>query len=375
MKKILLMPDSFKGTISANQFCSISEKNIKSVLPNCKVISYPMADGGEGTVDCFLMMEGFEKINVNVKNAYMEKIETYYAKKGETAVIESAKCVGLPMFEDRKNPGITTTYGIGEMILSAVESGCKNIIIGLGGSCTNDAGVGMAAALGVKFFDYDGNEFLPVGFTLEKIKTYSNDEIIKNLKGVTISAMCDIDNKLCGNNGAAFVFAPQKGADEEAVKKLDKNLKSLAHIVKDVSNIDYSNFKGSGAAGGMGFGVLAFLGGSLESGVNKVLDLIDFENVAKDCDLIITGEGKLDTQSLKGKTVIGISRRAKKIKVPVIAVVGDTSDEFEKCYDEGVNAVFTTNMKAIDFSKSKNDALLNLENIMYSIVNLIKIFI
>ena len=349
MKKIILIPDSFKGTLSAAEFCHISSDVLKKHFPATEIISLPLADGGEGTTDCFLTMDGYTKVTATVKNAFMEDITGYYAVKGNTAVMEMAMCASLPSAKGRENPATTTTYGVGQLICHAVENGAKKIILGLGGSCTNDAGTGMAAALGVQFFDKDGNSFIPTGETLDKITAFNTENTDILLKDVEITAMCDIDNPLYGKNGAAYIFAPQKGADSEMVAVLDEKLKYIASFTEKQTGNNYYDIKGAGAAGGMGFGVCAFLGGSLKPGVNLILETIGFENQLSDTDLIITGEGRLDSQSLSGKAVIGISRIAQKYNVPVIAVVGSVADDVSPVYTQGVTAVFTTNTQPVPF--------------------------
>ena len=349
MKKIILIPDSFKGTLSAAEFCHISSDVLKKHFPATEIISLPLADGGEGTTDCFLTMDGYTKVTATVKNAFMEDITGYYAIKGDTAVMEMAMCASLPSAKGRENPATTTTYGVGQLICHAVENGAKKIILGLGGSCTNDAGTGMAAALGVQFFDKDGNSFIPTGETLDKITAFNTENTDILLKDVEITAMCDIDNPLYGKNGAAYIFAPQKGADSEMVAVLDEKLKYIASLTEKQTGNNYYDIKGAGAAGGMGFGVCAFLGGSLKPGVNLILETIGFENQLSDTDLIITGEGRLDSQSLSGKAVIGISRIAQKYNVPVIAVVGSVADDVSPVYTQGVTAVFTTNTQPVPF--------------------------
>ena len=373
MEKCLVMPDSFKGTVSAIEFCDIAKEAIKEKFPFCEVVCFPIADGGEGTADCFLQLEGYEKKYVTVSDAYMSPCQVYYAQKGEVAVVELAKCAGLPQFENRKNPCLTTTFGVGEMIAKAIESGAKKIILGLGGSCTNDGGTGMAFALGAKFYDKDKKEIFPKGDNLNEISYIDLQETKEKLKGISVVAMCDINNPLFGENGAAYVFAPQKGADKNMVAKLDNNLRSLSFTVEKITGENFSETAGVGAAGGAGFGVLAFLGGSLSAGIDIVLDTINFEKEAENAKIIFTGEGRLDKQSLGGKAVIGIARRAKLLNKPVIAVVGSAEDEFEKSYQEGVSCVFTTNLKAIDFKESKKDAKKNLKYTFQNIVRLIEV--
>lgn len=370
MKKAILMPDSFKGTMSSSEICAIMKSEILKHFPDCEIKSIPVADGGEGTVDCFLEAMGGERVTLTVKGPFMEDIEGFYAivDGGNTAIIEMAAAASLPMVLGRENPRITTTYGVGQLIRDAVSRGCKKIIVGLGGSCTNDMGVGAAAGAGALFYDADGNMFVPTGATLDKIEKIDVSALTKLLDSVKITAMCDIDNPLYGESGAAYVFAPQKGADAETVKLLDDNLRACADTVKHKLGADVAMLPGSGAAGGMGAGMVAFFGAELKSGIDTALDTVGFEKIAADADVIFSGEGKIDSQSLRGKVVIGIAQRAKKIGVPVIAVVGDIGDNMDSAYDMGVGAIYSINRVAVDFSKakmrSKSDLALTVDTVM-----------
>lgn len=342
MEKFIIMPDSFKGTMSSIEVCEIMKKVIKSKHPDSEIISLPIADGGEGTVDCFIHALGGKKIYKTVTGPYGEKIQGFYGINGKTAVIETAAAAGFSTAEGAGNPAIATTYGVGELIKDAIERGSKKVILGLGGSCTNDGGAGMACALGVKFYDGAGKAFLPTGGTLSAIKKIDVSEINDRLAGISVEAMCDIDNPLYGPRGAAYVFAPQKGADPDMVKKLDHNLKCFAKCIEQNLGILVATLSGGGAAGGMGAGAYAFLNAGLRQGIDVILDLFDFEALIKGCTAIFTGEGKLDRQSLGGKVVVGIARRAKLQHVPVIAVVGCISGDVTEVFREGVTAVYTT---------------------------------
>lgn len=373
MKKCLIMPDSFKGTLSAVQICEIMKKQINKHFPDCNVIAIPVADGGEGTVDSFLYASNAKKIEIITSGPYGECIKTYYAKIEDTAIIEMASAAGLPMVENNKNPIKTTTYGVGTIIKEVVKNGCKNIIVGLGGSCTNDGGVGMARALGTIFYDERGQEIVPYSNEFYKIAHIDNSATEKFLKDCKITAMCDIDNPLCGKKGASYIFGPQKGANSEMVFELDKNLKHLSNIILKSLRKDVCNMPGAGAAGGMGAGIVAFLNGNLKSGIDTVLDFIEFEKLSKNADIIFTGEGKIDSQSLRGKVVIGIAQRAKKQNIPVIAVVGTIGEGADGAYDMGVSSIFSINRQAVDFEKSKYCSAENLEKTMDSILRFYKI--
>ncbi len=376
MKKAILMPDSFKGTMSSSEICAIMRQRILEYFPDCAVSSIPVADGGEGPAHCFLEAMGGERVSVRVKGPFMEDIDSFYGivqTSCKTAVIEMAAAASLPMVSGRENPRVTTTYGVGQLIRHAIENGCKKLIVGLGGSCTNDMGAGAAAGAGAKFFDKSGKEFVPTGATLEQIANIDLSELNILLQGIEVVAMCDIDNPLYGPTGAAYVFAPQKGADADTVKLLDANLVAAADTVKARLGIDVADIPGAGAAGGMGAGMVAFFGARLMPGIETVLDTVDFDHIAADADFIFTGEGKIDSQSLRGKVVIGIAGRAKKLNTPVIAVVGDIGDNMEPAYEMGVSAIFSTNRVAVDFSKAKLRAKSDMSLTMDTVLRTLKL--
>jgi glycerate kinase len=369
MKNILLIPDSFKGTMSSEEICSIMDKAIKVHYPDAKVKQIPVADGGEGSVDAFLQALGGEKRTLTVQGPFGEPMESFYGVvKGSTAIIEMAACAGLPLVGDELHPERTTTYGVGELILAAAKSGCKEIIVGLGGSATNDAGCGAAAACGVLFKDDKGKAFIPTGGTLHQVASIDCSGLDKSLKNISITTMCDIDNPFYGTKGAAYIFGPQKGADAEMVKILDANLESLAKVISKDCKLDVQAIPGSGAAGGMGGGMAAFFGSALQMGIETVLDTVNFGKLLETADMVLTGEGKIDSQSLRGKVVIGVARRAKKANVPVLAVVGDISDDVEGAYDEGVSGIFSNNRLAVDFKIAKKrahkDMAMTIDNLM-----------
>jgi glycerate kinase len=369
MKKVILVPDSFKGTMSSMQICNIMEEQIKKYFPKSQTVKIPIADGGEGSVESLVRAVGGKLVDIKVKGPYFENIDSFYGilSDGETAVIEMAAAAGLPIVGERKNPSKTTTYGVGELIRHAILNGCKNIIIGLGGSCTNDGGAGMAAAIGVKLINNDGKEFVPVGGTLSQIEKIDLSDAL-DLSKINITAMCDVDNPLCGEHGAARVFGPQKGADEDMIKLLDQNLWHYASIIKSQLNRDIFDLPGAGAAGGLGAGVAAFLNAELKRGIDVILDITGFNELLHDADIVFTGEGMIDGQSLRGKVVHGVAVRAKKQGVPVIAVVGDIGDDIEGIYDAGVSAIVSINRVAVPFEdaklRSESDLALTMDTIM-----------
>ena len=370
LKKVVLIPDSFKGTMSSSEICSIMAEQIRRHNPDAEIVPIPVADGGEGTVDAFLTAMGGEKVSLSVKGPYGENLSGFYGlvDGGRTAIVEMAACAGLPLVGENRHAEKTTTYGVGQLITHAAESGCKKIIVGLGGSATNDGGTGAASALGIRFLDAEGKAFVPVGETLDRIASIDASELCPQLKNTELITMCDIDNPLCGPQGAAAVFGPQKGADAATVRLLDQNLAHLAEVAKKDLGKDVRELPGAGAAGGMGAGMVAFFGSKLQMGIETVLDTVGFDGLAEGADLVFSGEGRLDSQSLRGKVVVGVAGRAKRLSVPLIAVVGDIGDNIEPVYGMGVTAVFSINQIAADFSvsktRSRSDLAKTMDNLM-----------
>lgn len=374
MKKVVLIPDSFKGTMSSTQICKTIDAVIHKHHPDAEIISIPVADGGEGSVDCFLTALSGEKIEMTVKGPFMEETDAYYGliDQGKTAVIEMAAAAGLPLVEDRKNPGKTTTFGVGELILDAAKKNVDKIIVGLGGSSTNDGGCGAAAAAGVKFYDIEGKSFIPTGETLINIERISIDGLDESLKNVEIVTMCDIDNPMYGPHGAAHIFGPQKGADPEMVLELDAGVKHLAEVMLRDLGKDLGEMPGTGAAGAMGAGMVAFFNSKLQMGIETVLDTVDFENIISGADYIFTGEGKIDSQSLRGKVVIGVAKRAKKQNIPVIVIAGGAEENLEEAYKIGVTSIFTINRLPEPLEISRHKSRINLEATVDNIIRLLK---
>ena len=347
MKKCVVVSDSFKGTVSSCEICAIAQRVIPRHFPACEVVCIPVADGGEGTVDCFVQTMGAQLVEITVTNALGEKSAAAYARLGELAIIEMAAAAGLPQVGERRCPGTATTYGVGELIAHAVDSGCRKILLGLGGSATNDGGCGCAAALGVRFYDADGQSFVPVGDTLGRIARIDTAEAEALLRSVEITVMCDVTNPLYGPTGAAYVFAPQKGADAEKVKSLDAGLRHFGDVIRSQYGLDVSAMPGAGAAGGMGAGCVALLGGTIQSGIDAVLDVTGFDRQLEGADLVITGEGRIDSQSADGKVVSGVARRTRAKGVPLIAIAGGIADSAGAVYDIGVSAMFSTDRAAL----------------------------
>ncbi len=373
MEKILLVPDSFKGTLSSRQVCQVMSGQLRRFFPQAQVKSIPVADGGEGSVEAFLAAAGGERRMLTVTGPFGEPVEAFYGILGDgrTAVIEMAACAGLPLAEGRLNPERATTYGVGELLLAAKEAGCTKAILGLGGSCTNDGGAGAAAALGAKFTRADGAAFIPTGGTLGEIAALDVSPVAQALQGMELTAMCDIDNPLYGEAGAAAVFAPQKGADAAMVARLDAGLRHLGQVSARCLGRDFSHLPGAGAAGGLGFGMAAFCGAQLRMGIDAVLDAVGFDSLLPGTDVVFTGEGKIDSQSARGKVVSGVAARCRKAGVPVVAVVGQIGQGFEEMYQQGLTAVFSINRAAQPFAESRFHAGENLALTMENIARLL----
>ena len=373
MEKILLVPDSFKGTLSSRQVCQVMAGQLRRFFPQAQVKSIPVADGGEGSVEAFLAAAGGERRTRTVTGPFGEPVEAFYGVLGDgrTAVIEMAACAGLPLAEGRLNPERATTYGVGELLLAAKEAGCTKAILGLGGSCTNDGGAGAAAALGAKFTRADGAAFVPTGGTLGEIAALDVSPVAQALQGMELTAMCDIDNPLYGEAGAAAVFAPQKGADAAMVARLDAGLRHLGQVSARCLGRDFSHLPGAGAAGGLGFGMAAFCGAQLRMGIDAVLDAVGFDSLLPGTDMVFTGEGKIDSQSARGKVVSGVAVRCRQAGVPVVAVVGQIGQGFEEMYQQGLTAVFSINRAAQPFAESRFHAGENLALTMENIARLL----
>lgn len=379
MKKIVVVPDSFKSTMSSAQVCEIMVRALKRHL-DVDVVALPVADGGEGSVDAFLTAVGGKKVTMSVTGPLGEPVEGFYGLLNDgTAVVEMAVAAGLPLVKHESGAESTTTYGVGELIVAAARTGAKRIIVGLGGSATTDMGTGAAAAAGVRFFDEAGKEFVPLSGTLNLIDRVDMSGLDSSVRDTEIQAMCDVDNPLFGPRGAAYVFGPQKGATPDVVEKLDQGLRHAFMVVErellrhHESIRSLADLKGAGAAGGMGTGMVAFFGATLHRGIDIVLDTVGFDSLLHDADLIITGEGCLDTQSLDGKVVVGVARRARTHNVPVIAVVGDICEGFEPVYEQGVTAVFSTNTRAISFAEAQAFAAHDLDVTMDNIARLLSL--
>ena len=332
MKKIVVASDSFKGSLTSREISTIVAEAVSEVFPDCQTVCLEIADGGEGTIDALCRALGGSRIEVSVSDPLGKPVVSEYAivnvpGEGPTAVIEMSKASGLPLVpEGLRNPMLTTTFGTGELILDALGRGCKHFLIGIGGSATNDGGTGMLATLGWRFLDSDGNELPPVGASLGKIESIDSSGKNPALDGCSFVTACDVDNPFCGPDGAAFVFAPQKGAGPEEVILLDKGLESFSSVIRKSTGVDVKDIPGAGAAGGLGGALLAFLGARLTPGAEMVLEAIGFDSLAEGADLVITGEGRMDFQTLKGKAPLCVLRHATRLGIPTISLAGIISD-------------------------------------------------
>ncbi len=372
MKKCIMISDSFKGTLSSQEICGIARQAIPKHFPGCEVIAIPVADGGEGTVDCFAEALSAQRVTAVVSGPYGEAVEAAYTRRDRLAVIEMASAAGLPMVGERKDPSATTTYGVGQLIRHAVERGCREILLGLGGSCTNDGGCGCAAALGVRFLDAAGEPFVPRGGDLSRIVRIDASACRVLLKDVKITCICDVDNPLYGPAGAAHVFAPQKGADAAMVALLDGELQALAGVLEKELGVSIADMPGAGAAGGFGGGAVALLGAELRPGIEVVLDTVEFDRHVKNADLVITGEGRVDSQSVRGKVISGVAKRTSAAGVPLVVIAGGLAESAEEAYDLGVTAMFGIDREAVAFETYAHKSAENYRRTLEDVLRLVR---
>lgn len=339
--KVVIAIDSLKGSMTSIEAGNAIKEGILNVI-DAEVIVKPLADGGEGTTEALVEGLGGELITVEVMGPLKKNIKARYGyiADSEMAIIEMAAAAGIVLVDNNKNPMEATTYGVGEMIKDAISRGCRNFIIGIGGSATNDGGIGMLAALGFAFFDSEGNSLGFGGKDLGKISVISTEHALPELKECHFRIACDVTNPLCGVNGATYVYGPQKGVKEDMLEELDKNMENYAEVTKKHLNNDYTETPGAGAAGGLGFAFLSYLNGDLQSGIDLVIDAVKIEECMKDADYVITGEGCLDFQTAMGKAPVGIAKLAKKYGAAVLALAGSVTDEAVKCNEEGIDAFF-----------------------------------
>jgi len=356
--RVVIAPDSFKGSASAKEVAQAIADGLKVALPDSEFDLVPMADGGEGTVEALVVATGGKIVTKRVTGPLGEPVDAFFGilGDGETAVIEMAAAAGLHLVPpEKRNPLLTTTYGVGELIKAALDAGCKRVIVGIGGSATNDGGAGMAQALGAKLLDENGNEIGFGGGELGKVARIDTSELDSRLRETEILVACDVTNPLTGPNGASAVYGPQKGATPEMVKLLDENLRHYAAIIRRDLGVDVEHVPGAGAAGGLGAGLMAFCQAKLKRGVELVIQAVRLDERVQKANLVITGEGKIDFQTGFGKVPHGVAQVAKRYKKPVIAIVGQLGEGSEKCREWGIDACFSITDKPM----SEQDAMAN----------------
>ena len=343
MKKVVLAIDSFKGSLSSLEVAEAAEAGILSVFPACEVVKIPMADGGEGTMGALVHATSGKTVAVDTFDPLMRPMKAAYGILGDgiTAVVELAAASGLPLLRDNeRDPIKTTTFGTGILIAHALRQGCRNFLLGIGGSATNDGGTGLLAALGFRFFDAENHEIEPVGGKLIDIKHIDASGVMSEAKVSIFRVACDVTNPLFGPNGAAYVYAGQKGASAETIKVLDEGLTHYASVIEQTIKNGVATFPGAGAAGGTGAGLMAMLNATLLPGVGLVLDTLGFDRLIEGCDLVITGEGRVDRQTAMGKAPAGVAEAARKKGIPVVAIAGSVNDR-DELTQEGFGACFS----------------------------------
>jgi glycerate kinase len=362
---VLIAPDSFKGSLSSKEVSNAIEKGFKKVLPQSNTKKVPIADGGEGTVESVIESAGGRIYRVVVHDPLMRRISSFFGilDDGKTAVIEMAAASGIGLLRrEEQDPWYTTSYGTGELIKAALDRKCSTIILGIGGSATNDAGAGMLSALGVKLTDKTGSVIKPGGGFLSEISSIDVSDLDKRINNTKMLVACDVNNPLTGESGSSFVYGPQKGADKDMILKLDNNLKHFASLVKKIHGRDIETIPGSGAAGGIGGGLLGFLDAELMPGFELISQVIKLEKFIKDSHLVITGEGKIDNQTIYGKAPAGILKLAKKYNIPVIAVTGQLESGSDELYEMGFQVIMPIVDKPMNLEEAFKSASFLLED-------------
>ena len=341
--KVVIAIDSLKGSLSSMEAGMAIKDGILAAKPDAEVIVKPLADGGEGTTDALIEGMNGERIDLTVTGPMHTPVDAYYGylKDTNTAVMEMASAAGITLVPDsEKNPLLATSYGVGEMINDAIQRGCRNFIIGIGGSVTNDGGIGMLKALGVRFLDENGEDAGEGGQALAKVARIDVSSMNPLLKECHIQVACDVNNPLCGENGSTYVYGPQKGVTEDMKKTLDEAMAHFARVTSETLENDYMNTPGAGAAGGLGYAFLAYTGAALTPGIELILDAVGLEEELSGADVVVTGEGRLDFQTAMGKAPVGVARLAKKYNAKVIAFAGSVTKEATACNKEGIDAFF-----------------------------------
>ena len=374
--KVVVAIDSFKGSLTSLEAGNAVREGVLKAHKDAEVVIRPLADGGEGTVEALAIGLGGEMIEAEVTGPLGERVLAKYCiVKGSTAVIEMAQAAGLPLVPaDKRDPMFTTTYGVGELILDAIKRGCRSFIVGIGGSATNDGGTGMLSALGFDFLDQNGEKIAWGARGLEVLESVSGAHAIPELRECTFRVACDVNNPLCGERGCSAVYAPQKGASPEAVKIMDAWLGKYAEVAKAAFPSADADYPGAGAAGGLGFAFMTFLGGVLESGISIILDETELEKYIADADVVVTGEGRIDFQTAMGKAPIGVAKLAKKHGKRVIAFAGCVTEDAEECNNHGIDAFFPIirGITTLDEALKYENAYNNLRAAAYQVFNLLK---
>ncbi|MCB0471900.1 MAG: glycerate kinase [Flavobacteriaceae bacterium] len=365
--KILVAPDSFKESLSAIKVSNAITKGILNIIPDAKIIQVPVSDGGEGLLEVLLNELGGKRVSRTVKDPLNRDIQAEYGilNDNSTAIIEIAQASGLELLRaEERNPELTSSFGSGQLIKDALDKGCRKIIIGIGGSATNDGGMGMIKALGGKFFNEKLEELGDGGKALGELNKIDISEFDSRIRNCKITVACDVTNPLTGQNGASLVYGRQKGGTKEQLQRLDKNLKNYASVIHNDLNIEVETKMGAGAAGGIGAGLMAFFNAELKRGIDLVIDMLEIKKHLKNVNLLITGEGKIDRQTLHGKAIIGLASLARENMVPVIAITGKKEGNIDEIYTKGITAVFSIVNKPL----SLREAIVNAENLIESCV-------
>ncbi|EOW6794519.1 glycerate kinase [Cronobacter sakazakii] len=363
LKKIVIAPDSFKESLSAMDVAKAIEAGFREIYPQAHYVCVPMADGGEGTVEAMVAATGGQIITTPVTAPLGNNVDGFFGLlgDGETAVVEMAAASGLHLVPTaQRDPRITTSYGTGELILAALERGVKAIIIGIGGSATNDGGAGMMQALGARFLDGEGRELAPGGAALARLERLDLSALDPRLAQVSVTAACDVDNPLCGEKGASAVFGPQKGATPAMVTELDAALRRFGEQLEAATGKAIISAPGAGAAGGMGAALLGMLNAELRPGIEIVIESLGLAQAVRDADLVITGEGRLDSQSIHGKTPVGVARVAKQFQRPVVAIAGSLTPDYQIVHEHGIDAAFSVIDRIVTLQEALDDAERNL---------------
>jgi glycerate kinase len=355
--KIVIAPDSFKGSLTAVEVSDAIGQGVREIFPETEIVKIPMADGGDGTVQCLVNATGGEILREKVKNPLGDEVLASYGILGDkkTAVIEMAEASGLTLIpENKKNPLITTTYGTGQLIKAALDRGCRKMIIGIGGSATNDGGAGMVQALGVKLLNRKGKEISFGGGELKRIFRIDTKYLDNRLSDTKVLIASDVSNPLCGPKGASRIYGPQKGATPEIIEELDESLAHFAEIIKRDLHKNVKDIPGAGAAGGLGASLMAFLDAEIRPGIEIIIEIVKLEQTIKDADLVITGEGKIDSQTIYGKAPIGVAKIAKKYNVPVIAVAAIISDDADIVHQHGIDNLIKVSEPPMSLAEPKS---------------------